>query len=255
MMSQADKAELFKSLHHMGDPILLYNIWDAGGAKAIAAAGAKAIATSSWSIAAAHNYADGELLPLDFLLHIVRCIVGSTNLPVTVDFEGGYADDLEILKKNVTLLLDTGVIGLNFEDQIIGGVGLYPADLQAKRIEAVREACLAAKIPAFINARTDLFLKEADTSKHGGLVDEAIHRAKLYKNAGADGFFIPALTDLPLISKICDKVEMPVNMMMTGPLTSIGDVSKAGVARVSYGPLPYFDMVKSIAERFTSLGK
>lgn len=252
-MNQLDKAELFRCSHRNGNPILLYNIWDAGSAKAIVNAGAKAIATSSWSIAAAHGYADGELLPLNLLLQIAHRIVENTDVPVTVDFEGGYAEDIESLKNNVRLLLDTGAIGLNFEDQRVGTAGLYSLEVQAKRIKAVREACLATKIPIFINARTDLFLQEADRAKHAGLVEEAMERAKIYKSAGADGFFIPALTDLNLIATICEKVEMPVNVMMMGPLQSIAAVSKAGVARISYGPSPYLDAVKSIANRFASL--
>ena len=60
MNSQKEKAETFARLHVKGDPVILFNIWDAGSAKSVAAAGAKAIATGSWSVAAADGYSDGQ---------------------------------------------------------------------------------------------------------------------------------------------------------------------------------------------------
>ncbi|HEX2581687.1 MAG TPA: isocitrate lyase/phosphoenolpyruvate mutase family protein [Dongiaceae bacterium] len=252
-MIQADKARRFADLHTPGNPVVLYNIWDAGGAKAVANAGGKAIATGSWSLAAAHGYDDGEIIPLDFLLKIIGRIVESVDLPVTVDFESGYAEAPKALTNNIHRLLQTGAIGLNFEDQIIGGEGLYSPDKQAKRIEAVRDACEQAGIPAFINARTDLFLKERDPKKHAVLVDEAIARGKVYEKAGADGFFIPALTDLTSITRICEATPLPVNTMMLGALTSINDVAACGVARVSFGPGPYMQAVQAIADQFAAL--
>ncbi|MEO5613390.1 MAG: isocitrate lyase/phosphoenolpyruvate mutase family protein, partial [Cypionkella sp.] len=87
-MSQADKARRFKDLHIPGNPLVLYNIWDAGSAKTVASAGAQALATGSWSVAAAQGYGDGQAIPLDFALQIIARITQSTELPVSVDFEG-----------------------------------------------------------------------------------------------------------------------------------------------------------------------
>ena len=133
-MDQIKKADEFAALHVKGEPVILYNAWDAGSAKAIIGAGAKAIATSSWSVAAALGYKDGEDLPLSLAEHVIRGIVTTVNVPVTVDFEGGYSDDDQKLASNITKLLELGVIGINFEDRVVKGTGLYGIDRQANAL-------------------------------------------------------------------------------------------------------------------------
>ena len=115
-MNQTDKAKRFAELHVKGKPLLLYNAWDAGSAKAILAAGATAIATSSWSVAEAQGYRDGEAIPIELAEQIIERIAATIEAPVTVDFEGGYSEDDGELADNISRLLDTGVIGINFED-------------------------------------------------------------------------------------------------------------------------------------------
>ena len=124
-MNQTDKAKRFAELHVKGRPLLLYNAWDAGSAKAILAAGAKAIATSSWSVAEAQGYRDGEAIPIALAEQIVGRIAATIDAPVTVDFEGGYSEDDGELAGNISRLLDLGVIGINFEDRVVKGSGLY----------------------------------------------------------------------------------------------------------------------------------
>ena len=217
-MSQVDKARAFAERHRPGSPLLLYNIWDAGGAKAIAEAGAKAVATGSWSVAAAQGYPDGQAIPLDLLLRIAERIVATVDLPLTVDFEGGYAEAPEDLAANLARLIATGAVGINFEDQVVGGAqgceGLYAPEVQCARIAALRRAAEAADLPFFVNARTDLFLKEKDRGKHGDLVSEALERAAAYAEAGASGFFVPGLVDPDLIGAVCEAAGLPVNVMM-----------------------------------------
>jgi hypothetical protein len=121
-MNQTDKAKAFANLHRKGDPVVLYNIWDAGTAKAVAASGAKALATGSWSVADANGYGDGQQIPMLQLVDIARSIVAATELPVSIDFEGGYAEDPDATAQNVGHVIDTGVVGINFEDQVVGGV-------------------------------------------------------------------------------------------------------------------------------------
>jgi 2-methylisocitrate lyase-like PEP mutase family enzyme len=138
-VGQPDKARHFADLHVKGTPLLLYNAWDAGSAKAIRDAGVKAIATSSWSVAEAQGYRDGEAIPVGFVERIVGQIAATIDLPVTVDFEGGYnGDDDDGLAGNVARLLDLGVIGINFEDRVVKGSGLYEISRQADRIATVR---------------------------------------------------------------------------------------------------------------------
>ena len=133
-MTQSEKAARFASLHVPGDPVILYNAWDAGSAKAVAEAGASAIATGSASVAAAHGFHDAEALPLELALANAERVVAAVDLPVTIDFEGGYAVDAEPLAANMKRLAATGAIGCNFEDQVVGGEGLHSIALQSDRI-------------------------------------------------------------------------------------------------------------------------
>src|SRR5215204_5999164 len=195
MMTQKAKAELFRDLHIKGNPLILYNIWDAGSAKAIEEAGAKAIATGSWSVAAANGFKDGEEMPLDLALTNLERIVASVSAPVTIDLEGGYTTDNSQLKENIKKVIGAGAVGINFEDQIVGGEGLYAIEEQAARIEAVRQAAEQVSLPLFINARTDVFLKTYPARHNIAQLDEAARRASAYARAGASGLFAPGLRD------------------------------------------------------------
>jgi 2-methylisocitrate lyase-like PEP mutase family enzyme len=243
-MNQNDKAKQFARLHVPGTPLVLYNAWDAGSAKSIQASGAKAIATSSWSVAAAQGFRDGEAIPLAFVEQIVSRIAGTVDLPVTVDFEGGYSDDDAVLAENIERLLEQGIIGINFEDRIVRGKGLYSAERQSQRIRTIRAAATRKGIDLFINARSDVFFAGAnDLSK---AVDDALKRAKVYADAGASGLFIPGLTDESLISQLSKGTELPVNVMVMEGLPGLSRLAEIGVARVSYGPIPYIDAMKSL---------
>ena len=252
-MTQARKARDFTDLHVPGTPVVLYNIWDAGGAKAIVEAGAKAVATGSWSVAAAHGYPDRQAIPLDLVLQIVARIAETVDVPVTLDFEGAYAEAPDDVAANVARVIAAGAIGINFEDQVVGGEGLHAPDLQSERIAAIRRAADAADIPFFINARTDLFLKERDSAKQADLLGEAKERAAACAEAGASGFFVPGLVDPELIGAICQAVSLPVNVMMLSGAPSIADLAGLGVARISYGPGPYFEAMKTLAGRFSEV--
>ncbi|WP_426124085.1 isocitrate lyase/PEP mutase family protein [Pararhizobium sp. PWRC1-1] len=242
-MNQTDKAKAFRELHRKGDPVVLYNIWDAGTAKAVTASGAKALATGSWSVADANGYGDGQEIPMLHLIDIARSIVAATVLPVSIDFEGGYAEDPDATAENVGRVIDTGAVGINFEDQVVGGSGLHTIEAQAARVKAIRAKADEKGISFFINARTDLFLKLSDPVRHAPLVDEAIERAAAYTQAGASGFFVPGLSNPDLIGRVCEAVSLPVNIMMQ-PGMDKKTLAGLGVARISYGPGPYRAMIE-----------
>ena len=251
-MTQAEKYETFKSLHKKGDPVILYNVWDAGSAKAIADAGAKAIATGSWSVAAAQGFEDGEALPLGFLVQIANRISETVDLPVSIDFEGGYAEAPEALTKNALKLIEAGAIGVNFEDRIVKGEGLYSIEKQCERIKAIKDAAGANGVSLFLNARTDLFLG-SDPATHASFVAEALDRMAAYADAGADSFFIPGLTAPKEIERITAAASLPVNVMMMGNLDSIQTLSRLGVSRISFGPGPYRTAMAGLKERFKAI--
>lgn len=248
MSTQIEKAKLFRNLHIKGNPLVLFNIWDAGSAKAIEEAGAKAIATGSWSVAAANGFADGERLPFDFALANLERIVASVAAPVTIDFEGGYTTDNAELKKNVKKVIAAGAVGINFEDQVVGGEGLYAIEEQAARIEAVSEAAEQLSIPLFINARTDIFLKTYPARHDAAQLDEAVRRAATYAEAGASGFFAPGLRDTEFIKKLCELSPIPINIMVLPDTPPVGELAKLGVARISYGPGPYRRITEVLQE-------
>ena len=245
MVSQ--KARDFAALHVRGNPLVLYNVWDVGSAMAVAAAGARAIATGSWSVAAANGFDDSEKLPLDRVIEIVGRIVRAVNLPVTLDFESGYARGGATLESNIKRVIDAGAVGINFEDQHIGAGEMYSIDEQADRIRAVRRAADSTGIPLFINARTDVFLQN-DVAKHTSVIDEAIERGKAYAAAGANGLFVPGIREEALIQRVCRDVTLPVNVMFYPELPARDRLASAGVARLSYGPRPYRETMARLAE-------
>lgn len=252
-MTQQDKARTFIGLHKSGDPLVLYNIWDAGGARALQEAGAPAVATGSWSVAAAHGYGDGERIPIEFLETIITCISETVDIPLSVDFEGAYAVDPEKVTENASYIVAGGAVGVNFEDRVVDGEGLHAAELQMRRIAAIRAAADAAETPFFINARTDLFLQERDRTQHAGLLSAAIDRAGLYGEAGASGFFAPGLIDADLIGRLCDAVKLPVNIMMMDGAPDRAKLAEIGVARISYGPGAYRQAMKDLADRYRAI--
>lgn len=239
MTTQQDHAATFHALHVKGEPVILFNIWDAGSAAAVAKAGAKALATGSRSVAGALGYDDGEVLPLDMALAHVSAIVMRSALPVTFDFEGAYARDPDAVAANTRAALGTGVVGFNFEDQIVGGEGLYSIPDQSARIAGMRRACEAAGVNAFINARTDIFLKAPRDVHNDAMVEQAIARALAYADAGASGFFAPGLVDLALITRLCVESPLPINVMALPVSPPKRDLIQAGVSRISYGPIPW----------------
>jgi 2-methylisocitrate lyase-like PEP mutase family enzyme len=172
-------------------------------------------------------------------------------VPVSADFEGGYTDDDAALADNVSQLLGLGIAGINFEDRAVKGSGLYDTERQATRISAIREAADKAGVALFINARTDLFLGQGN--EPSVTVDEAVNRSKAYADAGASGFFIPGLQEEALIARICEESALPVNVMVMDGLPDNERLAQIGVARISYGPIPYIEAMNGVQEQAARL--
>jgi 2-methylisocitrate lyase-like PEP mutase family enzyme len=228
------KFETFAALHVPGNPVILYNIWDVGSAKAVADAGAKALATGSHPVADANGWPDGEQVPIDFAFANARRIAAAVDLPLTVDFESAYSTDPDTGAANCARLKDTGAVGCNFEDQVIGGEGVHPLDLQVRRIAAIRKSVGA---DFFINARSDLFLKIEQ--RDDALVDQVIERGKAFADAGASGFFVPRLADPAHVERVVKAVPLPLNLIAFPGAPDKAVWSKAGAARISHGPFPH----------------
>ena len=238
------KFESFAALHVPGDPVILYNIWDVGSALSVVKAGAKALATGSHPVGDASGFGDAQQVPLDFVFANARRIAQAVDpLPLTVDFEGAYSTDPEEGGRNVAGLKATGVVGCNFEDQVIGGEGVHPLDQQVRRIEAIRRA---VGDDFFINARTDLFLKTQ--TYDDALVDQVIERGKAFADAGASGFFVPRLADLRQIERVVREVPLPLNVIAFPSAPPKAEWASAGVARISHGPFPHRALMARLEE-------
>ena len=245
---QARKAEQFRALHIPGKPLVLFNIWDAGGAKAVAAGGAKAIATGSWSVANANGFADGERIPLALVIDNLRRIVGATDLPVTIDLESGYGDAPEIVGKTIGLAIDAGAVGCNLEDSFPANGKLRETADQADRIRCSRETADTANIAFFINARTDVFFQRPPEQHNETMVVEALERARAYAEAGANGLFAPGLADITLIGRLAERSPVPLNIMVGDGTPPLRKLAEHGVARVSHGPRPCLLAMKALEE-------
>jgi 2-methylisocitrate lyase-like PEP mutase family enzyme len=223
------KTRVFKALHLNADqPLLLPNIWDVGGARLAESLGAKAVATTSAGVAWSLGYPDGNRLPVGRQAQLASDLVKAVKVPVSIDMKAGYSDDPEFVGENVKRVLDAGIAGINIED------GLGEPSLLAKKIEAIKRVALAMKVDVFVNARTDVYLKDlvSDEDK----AEEALARAVLYGEAGADGLFVPALTELTQIAQITVGTKLPVSLLAWPGLPRATDLAKLGVRRLSAGP-------------------
>ena len=248
MSNQAHKANAFRALHVRGEPLQLLNIWDAGSAQAIAAGGAAAIATGSWSVAAANGYADGEQLPFELAIENLKRIVAAVReLPVTIDIESGYGPTPDAVAASVRRTIEAGAVGCNLEDSFPENGTLRDTDAQVQRLRAARKVADSLGIAYFINARTDVFFQPGVTHDDAA-VDAALARAQAYAEAGADGLFAPGLADEKLIARLASASPLPLNIMASAATPPPERLAGCGVARVSHGPGPYRQAMKMLED-------
>ncbi len=227
------KTEAFAAMHVPGNPLILYNIWDAGSTLAVAKAGAKAIATGSYGVAGAHGISDGEKLPLDIAIATLEEILAITDLPVTIDMEAGYGADAAAVGRSVQRAADAGAVGINLEDKDPVSKKLFSVADASARIKA------AAATGVFVNARADLFILTPPAEHDAAKVDAMIERAKAYADAGARGLFVPFLQDAALIEQLCAGSPLPVNILMRAGGPDHKTLAGLGVARISHGHGPW----------------
>ena len=212
----------FRDLHRPGEPLLLPNAWDVASALALAAAGFAAIGTTSLGVAAAHGLPDGRERGKSETLELVRALRGRLGVPLTVDVEGGFGGGPDEVAELAAELYAAGAAGINVEDGRPGGVLAEAAD-QAALIVAIKE-----RVPGlFVNARTDTCWLRTRTG-------ETESRCRAYRDAGADGLFVPALTeagDIRMLAGIA-----PLNLLALPGMT-VRELAALGVARVSTGSL------------------
>ena len=234
-MSQAAKAQQFLSLHTNGNLLILPNVWNPIGARMLQAKGYPAVATASAAIAESLGYSDGEQLKLDTMLDMVARIVRSVEVPVTADFEAGYADSLEGLQENISRLLDTGAVGINFEDSFDDSAHLRSIAEQVERIKAVREAAERKGVHLVINARADSFFAEGFTSNEER-IEDVVTRLNAYIQAGADTTYPVGCGDKETLKVLRKRISAPINVLATAKTASLKELQELGINRVSFGP-------------------
>ena len=235
MPTTAERTALFRQLHADG-LLLLANAWDAGSARLIESLGARASATTSAGLAWSQGYPDGDHLPVARLLDSVDSIVRVLSTPLTVDIEGGYSDDPDTVADTVLHLVRRGVSGINLEDG-----GDDPAVLCAK-IARIREHCREAGSDVFVNVRTDVYLRRLAPAGAAS-VQETLARAARYREAGADGLFVPGVVEETEITAIAQDAGLPLNVLWRAALPDRDRLRRCGVRRLSAGS----DLAESVA--------
>jgi 2-methylisocitrate lyase-like PEP mutase family enzyme len=219
--------ETFRRLHQGPDLLILANCWDAGSARLVETSGARALATTSAGVAWSHGYADGHALPVERLVATVRAIARVVRVPISVDAEAGYSDDPAAVGETIGALVDAGAAGINLED------GTGRPDLLARKIEQVKRAVAARGADLFVNARTDVYLRAL--VPEGARVEETLARARRYRDAGADGLFVPRVAKHDEISAIARDAGLPLNVLAGPGMPPAAELAALGVRRLSAG--------------------
>lgn len=247
----SQKEKQFHQLHHNGQPLVLPNIWNPLGAKLLEDIGYDAVATASASVAFANGYDDGQKIPFDELLFLLKKIVNSVKIPVTADIESGYATTNSDLKENIKKLTDTGIAGINFEDSLHDESNLFSKEEQSEKINLIKKTASEMGSNLFINARTDVFIKQNNFSKEQKL-NEAIERGEAYKDAGADGFYPILMKEKAGIEMLIKEISLPINILMIPGIPDFSTLKEMGVARISLGPgflKTAINSMKNVAEK------
>ncbi|MET1051509.1 MAG: isocitrate lyase/phosphoenolpyruvate mutase family protein [Mycetocola sp.] len=232
MTTQLHKAELLNRLHEPGNPLIVTNVWDAISAKIVSEApGVTALASASHSVSFAHGVRDNEGLTVDEAIRAARVIVEATDLPVSIDFEKGYAADAAGVGENVRRLIEeAGAVGINLEDSLESATGPQRSiEDSVARVAAARSAADATGIPLVINARVD-------TLAGGGEWTEAVTRANAYLEAGADVIFFLGLRNEELVTRALAEVNGRISTIGAAGGVSLERLAELGISRVSFGP-------------------
>lgn len=244
-----EKAVAFHRLHHQQNlkPLILPNVWNPLSAKLFEQAGFKAIATTSSGIAASLGYPDGEKLPKHLMFDMIKLIANSVDIPVSVDLEAGYGKTPQEICTNVSSIIRAGVIGINIEDADPEQPGvLFPVAEQVAKIQAIKSCAQKLEVPLFINARTDVFWQKLFTPKKR--LSETIARLQAYEKAGADGVFVPGLTNLKDIAEVTNKISLPLNVLSGAWAKDLTALASAGVSRISIGSAAFRDVAYHLQE-------
>lgn len=236
---QKEKAETFLKYHQDKEILALLNSWDIGSSKIIEACGYKAIATTSMGIAASLGYPDCQVIQLSEMIEAITRIVNGVQVPVTVDIEAGYGNNLNEIIDSVKKIISTGIVGINIEDSIDLNPILIDEMEFCERISAIRALSDSLGFHLVINARTDSFYTSPGSPREK--LSESIKRGNKYREAGADCIFVQPVWEKEVISTLVKEINAPINILAnpgigTGQLPPpVFELQDLGVARLSLG--------------------
>lgn len=222
----------FKELHNQTQPLIIGNVWNVQSAKVFEKLNFQAIGTSSAAIAHSLGYEDGEQMPFSDLIFIVEKICKSVSLPLSVDIEFGYGNTALEIANNIIALEKIGVVAINIEDSFIdNGERKLKDEIQfSNLLQEINKILTQQEIFVFINVRCDTFLLNLPNA-----LQIALDRIKKYEQIGADGIFLPCITQENDIAKIVSEINLPLNVMCMPELPNFETLNKLGVKRISMG--------------------
>jgi len=258
--TQKEKAELFLQYHQDKEILVLLNSWDIGSSKLIEACGYKAIATTSMGVAASLGYPDCQIITLSEIIQVTTGIVSAVKVPVSVDIEAGYGNNLDEITESVKKIIATGIVGVNIEDSLDLSPVLIDETEFCERISAIRELSDSLGFHLVINARTDSFYTSSGSLKEK--LSESIKRGNKYREAGADCIFVQPVSDKETISTLVKEINAPINILANptigaGVTPSINELQDLGVARVSLGSglmKATLALIKKVADELSEKG-
>jgi 2-methylisocitrate lyase-like PEP mutase family enzyme len=235
----------FYDLHHTKELFVLPNVWNAKSALLLQEKKFQAVATSSAAVANSIGYKDGEDMPFTDYLFVINRILASIQIPLTVDMEMGYGSTKEAIYSNVEKLANMGVVGMNIEDSIVSESGrvLKDAAAFAKTIEYVKTRLVAGKLDFFINVRCDTYILDVPNKQ-----DETKQRLGIYNTSGADGIFLPCITNDDDIAAAVASTGLPVSVMCIPGLPAFDILNRLGVRRASMGPFLFNKIYDTAAQ-------
>jgi len=240
MTSQREKAERFLALHHRDAPLLMPNPWDMGSARILESLGFEALATTSSGFAGTLGRLDGSVTVDEALAHAAD-VAGAVDVPVSADFENGFADEPAAVAANVTRAVATGVAGCSVEDYSRAS-GLYARELAAERVEAAAEAAHAGDAHVVLTARAENLIRG-----NPDLAD-TIARLQSFQASGADVLFAPGLSKLEDIRQVVASVDLPLSVLALPTAPTVAELAGVGVKRVSVGGTFYYAGVGAVAD-------
>ncbi len=257
---QKEKADLFLKYHHDKEILVLLNSWDTGSSKLIEACGYKAVATTSMGIAASLGYPDCEVIQLSEMIEVITGIVNAVQVPVSVDIEAGYGNNLNEIIESVKKIIATGIVGINIEDSFELSPKLIDEMEFCERISAIRELSDSLGFHLVINARTDSFYVSSGSPQEK--LSESIKRGNKYREAGADCIFVQPVWKKETISTLVKEINAPINILVNptigeGMTLSIIELQNLGVARVSFGSSlmkATLALIKKVADELSEKG-